>query len=70
MLKMFLTTAIVAVLVAGPARRKTNAAPGFNPFRIRAAAMGVDDVAQTYMGIPTPSMTSMDKIMMFIGPGS
>ncbi len=38
-------------MVAGPASRKTSAAPGFNPFSIKAAAIGVDDVAQTYMGM-------------------
>lgn len=34
------------ILVAGPARRKTNAAPGLTPFKIRAAAIGVEAVAQ------------------------
>ena len=52
---------MVAALVAGPASKNTNAAPGFKPFRINAAAMGVEDVAQTYMGIPAPSIMSMDK---------
>jgi hypothetical protein len=46
--------------VAGPARRKTRAAPGLAPFRIRAAAIGVEAVAQMYNGIPTPSITSID----------
>ena len=47
-------------MVAGPAKRKTRAAPGFNPFMIRAAATGVEEVAQTYMGIPTIIIVSMD----------
>lgn len=53
---------MVAALVAGPARRKTRAAPGFKPLRIRAAAIGVEAVAQTYIGIPAQSMKSMEKI--------
>ena len=60
-LNIFFTMFMVAALVAGPASKKTRAAPGFSPFSIRAAAMGVDDVAQTYMGIPAASMTSMDR---------
>jgi hypothetical protein len=32
---------MVPAFVAGPASRKTRAAPGFNPFRISAAAIGV-----------------------------
>lgn len=60
-LKMFLTMLMVAALVAGPASKNTSAAPGFRPLSIKAAAMGVEDVAQTYMGIPVISMTSMDK---------
>ncbi len=52
---------MVAALVAGPASRKTRAAPGLSPFNIKAAAMGVDDVAQTYIGIPAINMTSIDK---------
>ena len=50
---------MVAAFVAGPASKKTRAAPGFNPLSIRAAAMGVEDVAHTYMGILAPSITSM-----------
>jgi hypothetical protein len=46
--------------VAGPARRKTKAAPGLAPFRIKAAAIGVEAVAQIYNGIPTPSITNID----------
>lgn len=60
-LKMFFTMFMVAALVAGPASKKTRAAPGFRPFRINAAAIGVDEVAQTYIGIPAASMTSIDK---------
>ena len=60
-LNRFLTIFMVAALVAGPARRNTRAAPGFSPFRMSAAAMGVEEVAQTYMGSPTSNITSMDK---------
>ena len=35
-----------ARFVAGPTRRNTRAAPGLTPLRIRAAAMGVEAVAQ------------------------
>jgi hypothetical protein len=34
------------MLVAGPASRNTKAAPGLTPFKIKAAAMGVEAVAQ------------------------
>ena len=44
-------TAMVAVLVAGPAIRNTSAAPGDKPFIIKTAAMGMDPVAQTYSGM-------------------
>ncbi len=40
------------ILVAGPANKKTRAAPGDTPLRIKAAAKGVDEVAQIYIGIP------------------
>jgi len=60
-LKIFLTMLMVAAFVAGPASKNTSAAPGFRPLSINAAAMGVEEVAQTYMGIPVISMTSMDK---------
>lgn len=52
---------MVAALVAGPANKNTRAAPGFKPFNIKAAAMGVEDVAHTYIGIPATSITIMDK---------
>ncbi len=38
---------IVAAFVAGPAIRKTSAAPGLSPLSIRTAAMGTEAVAQT-----------------------
>ena len=60
-LNMFLTMFMVAALVAGPASKNTSAAPGFRPLSINAAAMGVEEVAQTYMGIPVTSITNMDK---------
>ena len=43
---------IVAVVVAGPAIKNTRAAPGFIPIDISDAAIGIDAVAHTYMGIP------------------
>ena len=49
------------IFVAGPARRKTRAAPGETPLRMRAAAIGVEAVAQIYIGIPMRSMKSMDE---------
>ncbi len=47
---IFFTTPMVTVFVAGPAERKTNAAPALTPLNISPAAMGKDAVAQTYMG--------------------
>ena len=57
--RMRTITARAVMLVAGPASRKTRAAPGLTPLRIRAAAIGVDAVAQMYMGMPATSMSSM-----------
>ncbi len=37
---------MVAALVAGPASKKTSAAPGFSPLAIMAATIGVEAVAQ------------------------
>ena len=54
--------AIVAALVAGPVIKNTNAAPGETPRMIKAAAMGTDAVAQTYIGIPSTSITSIARI--------
>ena len=47
------------ILVAGPTRRNTRAAPGLTPLRIIAAAIGVEAVAQIYRGIPTANMRSI-----------
>ena len=47
---IFFTTPIVTVLVAGPAERKTKAAPALTPLSISPAAMGSEAVAQTYIG--------------------
>ncbi len=60
-LNIFFTTLMVATLVAGPASKKTRAAPGLSPFKINAAAIGVEDVAHTYMGIPAHNIINMDK---------
>jgi hypothetical protein len=43
---IFRRTVMEVMLVAGPARRKTSAAPGLIPLIIRAAAIGVDAEAQ------------------------
>ncbi len=48
------------MLVAGPASRKTSTAPGLAPLSSRAAAIGVEAVAQIYTGMPTTSMVSID----------
>ena len=47
-------------MVAGPTKRKTRAVPGLTPLRIKAAAMGVDAVAQIYRGIPSTSISSIE----------
>jgi hypothetical protein len=44
--KMPTSTVREVMFVAGPTRRKTRAAPGLTPLRIRAAAIGVEAVAQ------------------------
>ena len=48
-----------AMFVAGPAKRNTRAAPGLTPFKIRAAAIGVEAVAQIYNGMAIASISSM-----------
>ena len=48
-----------AIFVAGPTNKNTSAAPGLTPFKIKAAAIGVDAVAQIYNGTPTISISSM-----------
>ena len=50
---------MVATLVAGPAIRKTKAAPVGMPPATREAAMGTDAVAQTYSGRLITSISSM-----------
>ena len=50
---------IVDILVAGPANKKTNTAPGDKPAAKKPTATGVDAVAQIYMGIPTTAMTTI-----------
>ena len=46
------STAREVILVAGPARRKTSATPGLIPLSIKAAATGVESVAQMSEGFP------------------
>ena len=55
-------TGRAATLVAGPLRRKTRAAPGLTPLRIIAAAIGVEAVAQIYIGTPATSIKSMEPM--------
>jgi len=43
---------MVAALVAGPAIRNANAAPGEAPMCMKPAAIGTDAVAHTYTGTP------------------
>ena len=50
---------MLPALVAGPASKKTRAAPGFSPFITIAAARGVEADAQVYIGMPMNSITSM-----------
>ncbi len=45
-----LMTRMEAALLAGPAISSTKAAPGVSPLSIKATAMGMDPVAQRYMG--------------------
>ena len=51
------------MFVAGPAISRTSAAPGDMPFSISAAAIGIDPVAQRYMGTEKSSTSNM----FFIG---
>ena len=50
------TKLMVAALVAGPAIRKISPAPGVIPLRISDAAMGMEPVAHTYIGMEMRSM--------------
>ena len=47
------------MLVAGPANKNTSTAPGDIPASRNPAAMGVEPVAQTYMGIPTNNISTI-----------
>lgn len=53
--RSFLTTEIVTILVAGPALKKTKAAPGEKPVSMRVMPIGIEVVAQTYSGIEISS---------------
>ena len=49
---VFVITEMVAIFVAGPAIKNTNAAPGSKlPANINPAAIGTEAVAHIYMGI-------------------
>ena len=52
---------IVLKFVAGPAIKKTNAAPMENPLEIIAKAIGIDAAAHTYIGILTIKINIIDK---------
>ena len=54
-----LITNRLATLQAGPAISNTSAAPGVSPFIIRATAMGMLPVAQTYIGMLMHSTSRM-----------
>ena len=49
-----------ARLQAGPAIRRTRAAPGVSPLSISATAIGMLTVAQTYIGIAIASTSSIE----------
>ena len=49
-------TAIEAKLAAGPAISSTSAVPGESPFNMSDRAMGIDPVAQTYIGTATATI--------------
>lgn len=55
------TVEIVKALVAGPANRKTNAALGESPLSNKDAAIGVEDVAQTYMRTLITNIKNIEK---------
>ena len=57
-------TRILAMLLAGPAKRSTKAHPGESPFSISATAMGMLPVAHKYMGILSIKMASMLKRLL------
>ena len=54
------TTSIEAMLHAGPAISNTNAAPGVSPLSISATAIGIDPVAQRYIGMAIASTSNID----------
>lgn len=58
--KCFPITVKATELVAGPASKKTNAAAGFKPLAIKAAAIGIEPEEQIYIGIPRISITTID----------
>ena len=58
----FIITDIVAAFVAGPAIKKTNAAPGSSPFEIKTIAIGTEAVAHTYIGTEAIPIKIMARI--------
>ena len=57
--RVLLITEIVAAFVAGPAIKKTKAAPGSKLLdKINPAAIGTEAVAHTYIGIEAIAITT------------
>ena len=54
-------TSIEATLQAGPAISNTSAAPGVSPFIMSATAIGMEPVAQIYIGMAMASTRSMES---------
>jgi len=50
---------MLPILLAGPASRKTSTVPGEMPANSKPVAIGVDAVAQTYIGMLTAIITSI-----------
>ena len=57
---VFFITVMVAIFVAGPAVKKTKAAPGSKlPDKINPAAIGTEAVAHTYIGIERRAISNI-----------
>ncbi len=52
---------MVATLVAGPAIKNTSAAPGETPFINKTAAIGIEPVAQMYIGTEAAKTTRISN---------
>jgi hypothetical protein len=56
-----------AALVAGPTARNTNTTPGENPFIKSDIPIGIEEVAQIYIGTATTITRSIPTIPLVIG---